>query len=886
MRLISVLSICFLLSGFSEQVSAESPFQQRVEALIRQDSLDAFIYTYLDEFLKDPVYERLYLFDEAGEKQWREPRSAQEYLASTIFLCNKGYYNLKFSQVDEAVSAYESAWGYDQQFDFRDFDIIEYCLKPLGNAYSMLGDYTSAENTIKSYLLEAQKRGLKDQQTSALINLSIVYHDTGKNKEAIEVLNTAQESNSGSSGLIYSNLAKNHLTLGEYDMADRYARRAMALFEKAGADQSGYLSNIYSILSSVNLKARDTVEALNFLRKARSLMETGSTGKSRDYAKVIVQEANVLYAMGNSAASINIYRQALQQLIPQLGEKQLLPSEDMLYAENTLKEVFDGMAGAFVSLDSLDQAIDCYKKSFSVEERLKETYSYDESKYLQQGENRWRAEQVLDLCYRLFSLSKDIHYVREAFAVAERTKSVALRDKLYNRMTWEKFAGDSVLAGRRKLARHKAQVEAALVQEQLKGRNANLGTIEHLMDRKNKLTMDMKGLEKSMPRLTRQSHREIDYDSLQQKLKNNQLTMVEYFFGAEALYAFVLNGSSIAMYRNSRIAEVRENIVQFSALFTDEVKINAAPEVFAGLSQKLMGMLFPGKVKNTLLIVPDGLLNFVPFEALLTAKPSSADYSQWPWLINSNPVFYQYSGALYLHDFGQGRFADDKVLGFFPRFADSERYLKYSKDELEGIRKHFDGNFLSDEKATKQAFFNHASDYSIIHLSTHAKPGALYEPPSVAFVDSALHLPEVLGLNLHTQLLVLGACETGIGKLYKGEGPLSLASGFSHAGVKNIVLSLWKVNDLSTSRLMTDFYKYYEEQPQAHMALHRAKLAYLQHDEIAMDKKSPYYWASFVYYGQSETKDAIQASGYGMHMFFVAVALIAMALYLYYRRRR
>ncbi|UII33184.1 CHAT domain-containing protein [Fulvivirga ulvae] len=873
------------MTGFSGPVAAKQPFQQRIEALIKQDSLDAFIYTYLDEFLKDPVYERLYLFDEASNKQWREPRSAHEYLASTIFLCNKGYYNLRFSQVDEAVSAYESAWSYDQQFDFSDFDIIEYCLKPLGNAYSMLGDYASAENTIKSYLLEAQKRGLKDQQTSALINLSIVYHDTGKNKEAIEVLNTAQENNSGRSGLIYSNLAKNYLTLGEYNIAQRYAMKAAEVIEAETPNQAGYLGNIYNILSSIRLKARDTVEALNFLRKSRSLMEADPMVKSREYAKVIVQEASVLYAMGNSEASIKIYRQALRQLIPLLGEGQLLPSEDMLYAENTLKEVFDGMAAAFVSLDSLDQAINCYKKSFTVEERLKETYTYDDSKYLQQGENRWRAEQVLDLCYRLFSLSKDSRYVQEAFIVAERTKSVALRDRLYNRKALEKFAGDSVLIRRQRLARGKAQVEAALAQEQLKGRKADLRTIEHLMDRKNRLAMSLKGLDKGMSRLTRESHRDIDLDSLQQKIKDDKLTLVEYFFGAEALYTFALNGSSITMYKNKQIKQVKKIVGQYTALFTDEVKINAAPDVFAELSQTLFGILFPARVNNTLLIVPDGLLNFVPFEALLTAKPPSADYSQWPWLINSNPVFYQYSGTLYLHDFGQDRFADDKVLGFFPRFADSERFLKYSKNELEGIRKHFDGNFLSDEKATKQAFFNHASDYSIIHLSTHAKPGGLYEPPSVAFVDSALHLPEVLGLNLHTQLLVLGACETGIGKLYKGEGPLSLASGFSHAGVKNIVLSLWEVNDLSTSWLMTDFYKSYEEQPKAHMALHQAKLAYLQNDEIAMDKKSPYYWASFVYYGQSEAKDAVRASGYGMHMIFVAVALIVMVLYLYYRRR-
>lgn len=886
-RVLQGLGILFLLCMFLPSRAADLHFQKRVEELMEKDSLDEFIYTYLDEFLKDPAFERFYLLEEVGEKQWREPRSVREYLASTIYLCNKGYYHLQYSQIDEAVQAYEKAWSYDRQFDFNDFDIIEYCLKPLGNAYSMLGDYVSAESIIKSYLLKAQKKGLKDQQTSALINLSIVYHDTGKSREAIDVLNTATKTDTEKAGLIYSNLAKNHLSLGELHDAESYALKAMTVFEMQALREPGYLSNIYSILSSINLKARDTVGALKYLSKARSLMEASPSVKPREYAKVIIQEAGLLSTMGDYVASLYNYRKALQQIIPQFRPDQPLPSEDMLYAENALKEIFDGMAGTFVALDSLNQAISCYKKSFSVEERLKETYNYKESKYLQQGENRWRAERVMELSYRLFALSKNINYVREAFEIAERTKSIALKDEVYNRSAWERFAGDSVLIKKRELVRRRSQIETALVQEQLKGHEANLGTIDRLMDKRNRLAMELKGLKQSMSGFVPEhGGRQINIDSLQQKIRASQITLVEYFFGTEALYGFVLNGSSIQMFRNNQIGDVRKAVKQYGKMFTDEVKINAAPDVFAELAQKLCKILIPVRAKHTLLIIPDGLLNFIPFEGLLTAKPASQDFSRWPWLIKQSPVFYQYSAELYLHDFHSGEFATDKILGFFPRFAGTDRFLKYSQNEREEISKYFDVDFLSDRQATKHAFLSRASAYPVIHLSTHAKSGGIYEPPSVTFIDSALYLPEIFGLNLHTELLVLGACETGIGKLYKGEGPLSLASGFSHAGVKNIVLSLWKVNDYSTSRLMANFYEHYEEKRQAHVALHHAKLDYLQDNEIGMDKKSPYYWASFVYYGNNEVDNDMSKSSYGIYTFIAAFMAISLLIFFYYRRRR
>jgi len=95
----------------------------------------------------------------------------------------------------------------------------------------------------------------------------------------------------------------------------------------------------------------------------------------------------------------------------------------------------------------------------------------------------------------------------------------------------------------------------------------------------------------------------------------------------------------------------------------------------------------------------------------------------------------------------------------------------------------------------------------------------------------------------------LSACETGIGKLYKSEGAMSVARGFQFAGAQNLLFSLWKVNDYTTSVFMDYFYKNIKNGASYLEANANAKLDFLKDKSISNAKKSPYYWSAFVYYG-------------------------------------
>lgn len=134
-------------------------------------------------------------------------------------------------------------------------------------------------------------------------------------------------------------------------------------------------------------------------------------------------------------------------------------------------------------------------------------------------------------------------------------------------------------------------------------------------------------------------------------------------------------------------------------------------------------------------------------------------------------------------------------------------------------------------------------------MSTHAAAGDIETPASIKFYDQEILYSELYNLNINPDLVVLSACQTGIGKLYKAEGAMSVARGFQFAGAQNLLFSLWKVNDFTTSVFMSDFYKNIKNDQTYLEANTNAKLDFLNNKSIPNEKKSPYYWSSFVYYG-------------------------------------
>jgi CHAT domain-containing protein len=149
------------------------------------------------------------------------------------------------------------------------------------------------------------------------------------------------------------------------------------------------------------------------------------------------------------------------------------------------------------------------------------------------------------------------------------------------------------------------------------------------------------------------------------------------------------------------------------------------------------------------------------------------------------------------------------------------------------------------------------SKYRIVHFATHGVVD--FQHPELSGIvlsmvdekgqpqDGYLRLHDIYNLNLPADLVVLSACQTGIGKQIKGEGLIALTRGFMYAGAQRVVASLWKVDDTATSELMAEFYKQMftnHEKPAAALRAAQLKLSKVKR------WRSSYFWAGFILQGE------------------------------------
>ncbi|MFK7772197.1 MAG: CHAT domain-containing protein [Saprospiraceae bacterium] len=152
----------------------------------------------------------------------------------------------------------------------------------------------------------------------------------------------------------------------------------------------------------------------------------------------------------------------------------------------------------------------------------------------------------------------------------------------------------------------------------------------------------------------------------------------------------------------------------------------------------------------------------------------------------------------------------------------------------------------------------------------------------IFFTDDYLSNKDLYNFFSQSRLAALSACNTGTGQLVKGEGVMSLSRGFIHAGCPSVVMSLWSVDDGSTSKIMENFYQNLRNGKTKDLALRQAKLDYL-----GSSKKSfqhPYYWAAFVQFG--DARPLCESNFFQSKYFKIGGILFLISLLLFQRFRK
>ncbi len=268
-----------------------------------------------------------------------------------------------------------------------------------------------------------------------------------------------------------------------------------------------------------------------------------------------------------------------------------------------------------------------------------------------------------------------------------------------------------------------------------------------------------------------------------------------------------------------------------------------------------------GRSIKSIIVIPSGRIGSLPLEAMPLKKIAAYNFNNVSFFIDRWAISYEFAAGLMLQKSKEK--TNKKSSGIFLcapiHFTENPNLndLLGTEKEVDAIAKLFpnQSKVFTYANASEQTLKSkEIQNYNYLHLATHGIVDSSDPSQSEIFLngsgseDGNLFCREIYNMNMSADLVVLSACETGLGKFSKGEGVIGLSRALTYAGAKNIVVSFWKVSDESTAELMISFYKHLIESNDQNFsnALRQAKM-----DVIRTGKySSPYYWAPFVLIGK------------------------------------
>ncbi|MFK7925767.1 MAG: CHAT domain-containing protein, partial [Bacteroidia bacterium] len=576
--------------------------------------------------------------------------------------------------------------------------------------------------------------------------------------------------------------------------------------------------------------------------------------------------------------------------------------EQVQYPHNVIPVLIErgktlrGWSEAEKDVQRLKDAYESYLLATKLIDRLRKGFRSAGSKLLLSEDAIPTYEAAIQIAWQLFQKTGEARYRDELISLMEQNKASLLLEKLKESdIKTQLGVPDSVLENERELRIDIAYFQKLLYEKTEKALEADSAKIAELRQkifaREESLRQLQDVLERDYPEYYQLKFVEevAGLSSIRNQLLQSEDQMIEYFWGDSSLIVLGINENDV-FYHQIPIAEVEPNLIAFREILTNRKAVQQNSNGAASLStyqslayqlyQQLIEPVVPrsGKSKH-LLIVPDGPLALLPFDLLIDSnKKADLGFRNLPYLLKSFDLHYAYSATLLIGQ-PKRKEAEQYYAGYAPSYGETDLYaeardfspldsgvrdgfspLLYNEQEVEQIADQFAGNYWTGADASEDRFKMTASKYRILHLAMHAftnddspnLSGLVFSPSSpnatTEAEDGILHTYEIFDLRLQADLAVLSACNTGIGKIQKGEGVMSLARAFTYAGCPSLLMSLWQADDEATREVMQLFFEYIDEGHTKAEALRLAKLDFL----AQTDRPHPHYWGAFVVIGKND----------------------------------
>jgi len=752
----------------------------------------------------------------------------------------------------------------------------------LGLVYNATGNYAKAQEQLMMALNIREKilKGNHELIAASYNDLGISFVNTDKDK-ALDYYEKAYNIYNAIHGKDHPKLAIASINNGLIYREIELYGDAVNNFESALKIWEKVYPQPHPTKAFALLNLGETYVKMQNLEAAKAYYEKSLQMYRNVYGEKHPDISQVFNALGNIARSLNQYDEALDHYQHAImanvngfenPSPAVNPPMDNFYNGHVLlysllwkAQAFeDKYNGKSLKLTDLTSSLQILQHSDSLVSTLRQ-HSTNESDKIALGviANELYASGVRVAMQTALNAVRKTRYLELAFYFAEKSKSAVLLESISDANA-KTFAGipASLMEEEKNLKAAISLTNQKLSQKPVPEVEKNLREQSYNLNRSYETFITR--LEKEFPEYYNLKFNAAS-PSMQeiQKLLTPSTATLSYFVDEtnSRLYIFMITSRRYKVIERSLPREFDKYITGFrNGIYYNEIK------AFKLTGRKLHDLLIPRELPagvRELVILPTGRMSVIPFEALLTKKVAGSDFKQMPYLLNKFTVRYEFSASLLLEK-SQKKSAlkNPSIFLCAPvKFGENKLpELPGTESEVTEISKLFnDRNFSCSvnlyEKASESTIKAHGiSGFTLLHLATHGVVDEYNPELSRIFLqgsssgdDGSLFSGEIYNLKLDADLVTLSACQTGLGKISKGEGVIGLSRALVYAGSRNIIVSYWSVSDESTSQLMKDFYRKLLE---ADGGTYTSSLRAAKKNLVASGKFSaPYFWAPFILIG-------------------------------------
>lgn len=844
---------------YSQQDSAYYYFNKiNTEAIKHRDyeslisSISASNKTAAHFYNLEKMKENLSQLDSLVLKSNSELKKTENYLIHINSIhFDRGIYYFRLNDYDKSRKAFQSI--IDSTENLNENQLNVYLIDLLTSAYSFIakmyvndGKYNLAKDyyTKNIYFLETRKADdiIKINRTYSLLA------EVLKNQNQLDSSNsyfkkslTYNLNNQGNSSSIVTeanHLLENYLNTEQIDSSNYYLEIIKDHLPVNHPRWNIYYeaqAKIYEATKNYGLAEAE-------LQKALELVQQKWQNKPHnDIAEIYNAIGKIHFKFNQPEKALEYYSLAIKQFS--------LNNINSTINETTLLKVLKNKADVLNSKKLYAENILNVNQALETLDLLKPTFKSNADKLFLMSDAFPVFESGMEAAYNLYNNTKQDSLIDKAFYYSEKSKSVLLLDALLSTKA-TKFANipkdiiekEQVLKSQiNHLEKQLNQTKKEVLENELFETKKNYRDLISTIETNYKNYYDLK-----------YSQDVISLSELQKFLKPKE-ALLSYFYGNKAIYVISVSKNSKSIQEYKLDASIENEISSiYGMLNNPKSNLGELNQKSFALYKKLVAPSLESLSNKNLIVVTDGLLNYIPFSSLSTDGKGG-------YLIEKHAISYVNSATL-LKQLSEKEGINNKVLAFAPSFEASSYNvllpLPHNQNEAEDILNYFNGKTLTKDQATLQNFNLESENYGILHFATHAILND--ESPEYSYLafepnqtnTNLLYVSDLYNLNLHTNLVTLSACESGIGNLNRGEGFISLARGFYFSGASSISSTLWKINDGSAVKIMDVFYKNLSEGKSKSQALQHAQVSFIkENNQNALIH--PYYWSGFVISGKT-----------------------------------